>query len=331
LAGGGSPLDNDSGKDNDDDDPSYSMSNKGDDDNDDEEFDDEELSTKNDDIVIPEQSTKNDDEDDVVTQGQFNKDNHLANPGVNPPTDNSGGANWNEDNYSKDGFWNKTGYNLDEHEFRGKSLWKTPAACMDSTQRGLLKKCVNTMRKAFSRYSQRPGQGWAANEFLLIQITDINGVGNKRTASRRNKTAVMAYGRTNAVEMYNRWLNSTSDRNDNYVHHSTDNIESLEKFWKTNEEDFAASGAIATTADSPTLKEDGSLSPSSNSTQGRTQVVSNTTRLDSTQAGTPTTNQNESQTNKTTPISSLFRKIIGRFGTTTDSTPPPGGSSTSPE
>ena len=197
------------------------------------------------------------------------------------PTNNPEVGQWNEENYSNDEFWDSNSYNLEEHEWRGKRKWNTPAACMDAVQRKLLKSNVKTMEKVFSRYSQRPGKGYPANEFVLLQITDINGVGHKGEACRRKKTAVMAYGRNNAVAMYNSWLESTIKGDDNFVNHSATDLKTFTNFWKTEEEDLAGEDAITSStsatntengnaADSPILKVGGSDPTKSKSTPDAT-------------------------------------------------------------
>ncbi|OEU09885.1 hypothetical protein FRACYDRAFT_248135 [Fragilariopsis cylindrus CCMP1102] len=193
------------------------------------------------------------------------------------PTNNTEVGQWNEENYSNDEFWDSNSYNLEEHEWRGKRKWNTPAACMESGQRKRLENNVKTMDKVFSRYSQRPGKGYPANEFVLLQMTDINGVGHKGEACRRKKTAVIAYGRTNAVTMYKSWLESTIKGDDNFVNHSATDLKTFTNFWKTEEEDLAGEEVITSStstsntengnaADSPILKVGGNNPTRSKST-----------------------------------------------------------------
>jgi hypothetical protein len=83
---------------------------------------------------------------------------------------------------------------LEEWEFKEKEKWATNVACMDNSQLKTLEKIIRTWQKCASRYSQRPGQNWPAQEWILLQITDMDEVGQKKASTRRKKTAVMAYG-----------------------------------------------------------------------------------------------------------------------------------------
>jgi hypothetical protein len=92
---------------------------------------------------------------------------------------NSDKSKWSS-RYKDKSFWpDKGGYNLEEWEFKEKEKWATPAACMDNSQHKTLEQSIRTWQKCASRYSQRPGQNWPAQEWVLLQITDIYGVGKK--------------------------------------------------------------------------------------------------------------------------------------------------------
>jgi hypothetical protein len=127
------------------------------------------------------------------------------------PGINSDESKW-ASRYKDTSFWpDKGGYNLEEWEFKEKEKWATPAACMDIRQRKTLEKSLRTRQKWASRYSQRPGQNWPAQEWVLLQITDIDGVGQKKASTSRMKTVVMDYGRSQAIEWYQKCLDSSGD------------------------------------------------------------------------------------------------------------------------
>jgi hypothetical protein len=73
-------------------------------------------------------------------------------------------------------------------------------------QRRNLKNVIQTITKMFARYSQRPGTGGPEQEWVLLQLTDINGVGGKDPKNHRSKTAVNAYGRKEGITKYNKQL-----------------------------------------------------------------------------------------------------------------------------
>jgi hypothetical protein len=154
---------------------------------------------------------------------------------------NSDKSKWSS-RYNDKSFWpDNGGYNLEEWEFKDKEKWSTPAACMDNRQRRNLEQSIKTWQKCASRYSQRPDQNWPAQEWVLLQITDIDGVGKKKTSTRRKKTAVMAYGRSQAIKLYQKLLDSSCDTGNgarDFVNHSTSNMDTLKLFCITAEDQF---------------------------------------------------------------------------------------------
>jgi hypothetical protein len=58
---------------------------------------------------------------------------------------------------------------------------------MDGHQRRNLIKVIETITIFFARYSQQPGTGWPEQEWVLLQLTKINGVGDKCPNSHRSK------------------------------------------------------------------------------------------------------------------------------------------------
>jgi hypothetical protein len=61
----------------------------------------------------------------------------------------------------------------------------------------------NTHKK-LARYSQRPDrEDWPQQEWVLLQLTDIDGYGQKDPKKHRSKTAVNAYGQKEAIATYN--------------------------------------------------------------------------------------------------------------------------------
>jgi hypothetical protein len=159
----------------------------------------------------------------------------------NYPGINSDKSKW-ASRYKDTSFWSdKGGYNFEEWEFKEKEKWATPAACMDNSQRKTLEKSLRIWQKCASRYSQCPGQNWSAQEWVLLQITDIDGVGKKNIFTRCKTTAVMAYGRSTGIKLYKEWVDSndgTTNGAGDFVDHSTSNIDTLKPFWTTTEEKF---------------------------------------------------------------------------------------------
>jgi hypothetical protein len=127
--------------------------------------------------------------------------------------------------------------NLELGEWRAKKDWKTPASCMDGHQQRNLIKVIETITKMFARYSQRPGTGWPEQEWVLLQLTKINGVGDKCPDSHWRKTAVNAYGRKEGIAKYNSWCTNTKEGGDGFVNRSTSSLDKFESFWKSREED----------------------------------------------------------------------------------------------
>jgi hypothetical protein len=139
---------------------------------------------------------------------------------------------------------------LKEWEFKDKEFWSTPAACMDNKQRKNLVQAIKTWQKRASRYSQRPDQNWLAQEWVLLQITDIDGVGNKKTSTRK-KTAVMAYGRSQAIKLYQKLLDSSGDTGNGareFVNPYTSNMDTLKSFWITPEDQFITDESTESTS-----------------------------------------------------------------------------------
>ena len=160
---------------------------------------------------------------------------------------------WSEQNYTDDGLWTEKGFSASLREYRPKRTWTTPAACMAGQQRKKLKANVETMTNVFDRYSQRPGMEFPSQEFILLQITDINGVGHKyEPLCRRKKTAAMAYGRPKALDEFKRYLESETNGENNYVNHTATDIDELTHFWRTNE----AGKTVNEDADDPDDLED---------------------------------------------------------------------------
>jgi hypothetical protein len=71
---------------------------------------------------------------------------------------------------------------------------------------------------------------------VLLQLTDINGVGDKDPKNRRSKTAVNAYGRQEGIAKYNKWRTNTKEDGDQFVNQSTSSMKELESLWKCKEE-----------------------------------------------------------------------------------------------
>jgi hypothetical protein len=130
---------------------------------------------------------------------------------------------------------------------------------MDNNQRKFLEESIRTWQKWASRYSQRPGQNWPAQELVLLQITDIDGLGQKKTSSRCRKTAVMACGHSQAIKLYKKWVDSNGGTRNgarDFVDHCTSDIDTLKSFWTTTEEKFV--NVEATSTATGTTQEDGS-------------------------------------------------------------------------
>jgi hypothetical protein len=168
---------------------------------------------------------------------------------------------------------------------------------MDNKQRKTLEKSLQTWQKWASRYSQRPGQNWLAQEWVLLQIINIDGVSQKKASTGRKKTAVMAYGRPQAIEWYQKWLDSSGDTENvgrNFVNHSTSNMDTLKLFWTSTEDKFVnVELAESTSTASGTIREEGSHV---------TQVTTNTKKSPSASATEPIKNDAGSQRNNTEEI-----------------------------
>jgi hypothetical protein len=95
-------------------------------------------------------------------------------------------------------------------------------------QRRNLIKVIETITKMFARYSQRPGTGWPEQEWVLLQLTKINGVGDKCPNSHRSKTAVNAYGRKEGIAKYNSWCTNTKEGGDGFENRSTSSLDEFE-------------------------------------------------------------------------------------------------------
>jgi hypothetical protein len=84
-----------------------------------------------------------------------------------------------------------------------------------------LLKVIETVTIMFARYSQRPGTGWPEQEWVLLQLTKINGVGDKGPNCHRSKTTVNAYGRKEGIAKFNSWCTNTKEGGDGFVNRST--------------------------------------------------------------------------------------------------------------
>jgi hypothetical protein len=89
------------------------------------------------------------------------------------------------------------------------------------------------------RNSQWPGTGLLEQEWVLLQLTEINGVGDKGRNSHRSKTTVNAYGRKEGIAKYHSWCTNTKTGPDGFVNRSTSCLEKFQSFWKSREEDEA--------------------------------------------------------------------------------------------
>ena len=110
-------------------------------------------------------------------------------------------------------------------------------------------KVIETVAKKFARYSQRPGTGWPEQEWVLLQLTEINGVGDIGNNCHQSKTAVNAYGRKEGIAKFNSWCTSTKEGGDGFVNRSTSCLEEFKSFWKSTEEDKAY--PVSTPPESP--------------------------------------------------------------------------------
>jgi hypothetical protein len=148
------------------------------------------------------------------------------------------GLDWNDATFTDDALWDNL-YNLELGEWRSKKDWKMAAGCMDTTQRRVLLKSIATISRIFARLSQRPGTDWPEQEWVLLQLTDINGGGDKDPKNRRSKTSVNAYGRKEGIAKYNKWRTDTKEGGDQFVNQSTSSVKVLESLWKCKEENEA--------------------------------------------------------------------------------------------
>jgi hypothetical protein len=145
------------------------------------------------------------------------------------------GSDWNDATFTDDALWDNL-FILELGEWRSKKNWKKAASCMDTTQRRVLLKSITTISKIFARFSQQPGTGWPEQEWVLLQLTDINGVGDKDPKNRWSKTAVTAYGQQEAIAKYNKWRTDTKEGGDQFVNRLTSSVKELESLWKCKEE-----------------------------------------------------------------------------------------------
>jgi hypothetical protein len=191
--------------------------------------DDNDRSVEDDDLKVG--------EDGNVKENQHVKDDDLKEIDEVTQHDGSiGGSDWNDSAFTDDSLWDNKIFNLVLGEWRGKSKWTTPAACMDSNQRSNLEASISTLSKASARYSQRPGKDWPEQEWALVQLTDINGLGDKNPKNRRTKTAVNAFGRPEAIIKYNKWLTNTKEGGEQFVNRTASTLKDLKVLWKSREE-----------------------------------------------------------------------------------------------
>jgi hypothetical protein len=89
----------------------------------------------------------------------------------------------------------------------------------------------------------------------------------------------MAYGRSQAIEWYQKWLESSGDTGNvgrDFVNHSTSNMDTLKSFWKSTEDKFVnVELTESTSTASRTITEEGNHV---------TQVTTNTKKSPSTSA-----------------------------------------------
>jgi hypothetical protein len=130
-----------------------------------------------------------DDEDDDDNK-EVKEQNGVLNNDVNQHRANSDGLDWNNGAFNKHELWDKKLYNMDFYEWQGKMNWRSSANCMDHTQRRLLVPCIATLAEMFAQYSQHPGkEDWPQQEWVLLQLTDIDCYGQKNPKKHRSKTA----------------------------------------------------------------------------------------------------------------------------------------------
>jgi hypothetical protein len=168
-------------------------------------------------------------------------------------------------------------YDLQKFEFLPKEKWTSPAACMDQAQRKTLLPRYKTIQQMFVWYSQRPGKeykDWPAQKFVLLQLTDINGVGKKEVVNaRRKKPAAIAFGRPQGLEWFDLWKDSFKDGDKegtgDFTNHSTSNTDTLIEFWKVPEDQFstteatrATQGTVSTNRSNGHLTKSSTLNPS---------------------------------------------------------------------
>lgn len=177
-----------------------------------------------------------DDDVKVGADGNEKEDDLKEIDDVTQHDGNMGGSDWNDSLYADDSLWDNKNFNHVLGEWRGKSKWTTPAACMDTTQRTTLEGRISTLSQAFARFSQRPGKDWPEQEWALVQLTDINGIGDKNPKNRRTKTAVNAYGRPEAIIKYNKWLTDTKEGGEQFVNRTASTLKDLKVLWKSREE-----------------------------------------------------------------------------------------------
>jgi hypothetical protein len=104
------------------------------------------------------------------------------------------------------------GPKLDDSHRRGNS----DGVNLRADQRNLLK-VIETVTKTFAPFSRRPGTGWLEQEWVLLQLTEINGVGDKGTNCHQSKTAVNAYGQKEGIAKFHSWCTSTKEGGDGFV------------------------------------------------------------------------------------------------------------------
>jgi hypothetical protein len=143
---------------------------------------------------------------------------------------------------------------------------------MDQSQRKTLLPRCKTIQQMFARYSQRLGQeykDWPAQEFVLLQLTDINGVGKKGVVNaRREKTAAIAFGRPQGLKWFDLWKDSFKDGGKegtgDFIDHSTSNTDTLYEFWTVPKDQFSTTEATRATQETvSTNRSNGHLTKSS--------------------------------------------------------------------
>jgi hypothetical protein len=207
-----------------------------------------EYDTDDNDDMSKNRSSKNkyhEDSDFEIEDDNDNKEveeqNDVLNDDVNQHRANSDGLDWNNGAFNKNELWDKKLYSMDFCEWQGKMNWRSSANCMDHAQRRSLVPCIATLTEMFARYSQHPGkEDWPQQEWVLLQLTDIDGYGQKNPKKHRSKTAVNVYGRKEAIAKYNNMLTNTEEGDDHFFHRSTSSLDELQMFWKSTEKDEAA-------------------------------------------------------------------------------------------